>query len=206
MTNKVTILTVFLFLWELVAAFRRKHLRKSVFNRALHRARTTGKKLLVIGDPSHGFFNKITGPDYGYGDECIDFTGCPNAPEGTIVHKDAVENVLPTLDLSEYVIFQSCVFEYVESFERVKSLLHHVPHEDLFFVQVSPWSIAAWLYVGFLVGDDSVPKRVFLRYPPFDSFTWPIKNPLAEWNKSILLVVFAICLWNFSNIIKSRHG
>ena len=180
----------FFLIWEFLLALKRKHTRRIVFERARARSISTGKKLLVIGDPSNGFFNKITGSDYGYGDECIDLTGCPDADkEHVVIHKGSVEDILPLLDLSKYIIFQSCVFEYIDRYEVVKRTLENVSTEDLFFVNVEPWSFAAYIYPGFMLGDYSVPKRVFLSYPPFEKFTYAFDNPFARYNRLFISLV-----------------
>ena len=186
--------------YELGLSFLRKSKRRRVFKQALERKRKTGKKLLVIGDPSGGFFNSITGVDYGYGDECVDLQGCPKADASkVIVHKDKVENVLPKLNLEEYVIFQSCVFEYVDEFSIVQKEIENVLTEDLYFVNVEPYSISAYLYGGFLVGDKSVPKRVLYKYPPDSNFVSYYANPLRHVQKIVMgfttisLIYFTFC-------------
>jgi len=184
-------------MWEFALAIKRKYTRRQVFEQATNRAKETGKKLLVIGDPNNGFFNTLTGPDYDYGDECIDLTGCPNAfSSNVIVHKGAVENILPTLDLQEFVIFQSCVFEYIEQYDIVRNLLENIAPEDLFFVNVEPWSLAAYIYPGFILGDDSVPKRVFVNYPPFDKYTCSFDNPFSRYNKELVFFCMAKGVWD----------
>lgn len=188
MPSPTTILYV-LFFWEVITAFKRKYTRRSTFKKALERSKITNKKLLVIGDPNNGFFNKLTGPDYTFGDVCIDLTGCPSAnKELVVVHKGAVEDILPSLNLRDYVIFQSCVFEYVERYDIVKRHLENVNSDDLFMVHVEPWSLAAYIYPGFLLGDNSVPKRVFWKYPPFNSYVATFRNPLASHNKKCILL------------------
>lgn len=184
----------YLLIWEVVMALKRKFTRRQTFKAARDRAAATKKKLLVIGDPDNGFFNSITGKDYEYGDVCIDLTGCPNAPKDAVVYKDVVQ-ALPEVNLDEYVIFESCVFEYIDDMEKVKKTLQRVAPENLFCVQVEPYSLAAYIYPGFLMGDDSIPKRIFTAYPPFDAKVDWFANPFMEWNKTVLfcMLLAAFC-------------
>lgn len=181
--------------YEVILAIKRKSTRRSTFATAAERARQTGKKLLVIGDPDGGFFNNLTGPDYTHGDVCIDLQGCSKAdPTQTQVIKDKVEKILPRLDLSKYVIFTSCVYEYVEDFSTIEIALRDFPTEDFFVVNVEPYSLAAYIYPGYLLGDDSVPKRIFFPSTISDgriNFVYH-DNPFSEWNKWIFT---AIVFW-----------
>lgn len=166
--------------WELYWSFDRKNQRRKTWVLAKKRALQTCKKLLVIGDPDNGFFNTITGRDYGHGDVCIDLNGCPKADTSVKVYSENVETVLPKLNLNEYIIFQSCVFEYVNNFDAVRRSLESVPIENLFFVNVEPWCVAAYIYPGFLTGDYSVPKRVLYAYPPHNKYVGYFENDFAK--------------------------
>ena len=71
--------------------------------------------------------------------------GCVNNPEnlsetrknkqlkssGYNVLRGALEDVLPTLDLSKYVVYISCVLEYVSDLQLIMSYLNQVPPENM---------------------------------------------------------------------------
>jgi len=51
-----------------------QHERQSHYKQAVVRAKATGKRLIVIGDPLKGLSSMIFGPAYGYGDICVDLS------------------------------------------------------------------------------------------------------------------------------------
>jgi hypothetical protein len=150
-----------LVVYELLLSIRRKFIRRRVYKRALDRATETGKRLIVIGSPNGGFFNTLTGADYGFGDVVIDICGCPEAEKaGVRVMAEKVETALPKLDLEKYVIFQSCVFEYIDDIDSVLQQLQFLDKNDVFVVNVEWYSLVAYIYLGFLLGDSSHPQRI----------------------------------------------
>ena len=121
---------------------------------------------MVIGDPDNGAVNKIVGSDYGCGDVCIDLTGCPNCP---VRIKEDVKEVLSGMDSGEYVIFCSCTLEYVDGdiTTLIRDLIR-VSGSDLFIVSVEMWSSVAYVYFGRILTGEPGPKRLVLKYPPYD--------------------------------------
>ena len=145
---------------QIVRSVMRKRHRSLLYKKALKRANDTGKKLLVIGDPENGIANTLFGTDYGYGDECLDLTGCPKAPEGVKVYKGKLEDILPTIDLSERVVFISCTLEYVDDIRGIIDRLHGMERDDLFILNIDPWTIEAWWYPTFITKEPSIKRRV----------------------------------------------
>jgi hypothetical protein len=144
----------------------RKIKRRIVYQKAKKRAKLTGKKLLVIGDPYNGIASKSTGIDYSCGDICIDLTGCPACPESI---KGRLEDTIGTLKLEEYVIYVSCVLEYVDDLDYINTFLDKVKPEDLFVVNVEWYSFMAWFYPYFLTKE---------RPPKYINGPWGyFKNP-----------------------------
>lgn len=120
----------------------RRPLRKAYYDLALARARAVGKPLLVVGDPDGG----LTHGDYGYGDLCIDMTGCPNAPRGMRV--DLCEGIpLPT---DSHVVFVCYVLEVCPDVHKAFAEVARVAGkpEDLFVLALHPSEIAAYSYPG----------------------------------------------------------
>jgi hypothetical protein len=195
LTKKFAILFA---IWETVLAFKRKEKRRKMFILARERAFSTGKKLLVIGDPKTGFFNSITGPDYDYGDVCVDISGCKESPRSCTVFPESIETVLEKLESKDdYIIFQSCVFEYLSksAYTTVSRSLETLDCKDLFFVQVEWYSLAAYLYLPALRNNKDSPKRIFVKYPPKDPFVYAFDNPLEKWNKQVFLILFAYMVY-----------
>ena len=158
---------VFLIVYEIVICILRKIKRRTVYAKAKQRAHQTGKKLLVIGDPYNGLASKTTGCDYGCGDLCMDLTGCPNCPK-TI--KGRLEDNLTDINLNEYIIYISCVLEYVDDIEYIQTFLDKVDPDDLFVVNVEWYSLMAYFYPYFLT-DEQPPKNIYGFFSYF-------KNPM----------------------------
>lgn len=124
----------------------RRPLRRRFYEAAQARAAATGKPLLVVGDPMGG----MTHADYGYGDFCIDLTGCPGAPPGVRTAKvDLSTDRIPAADDS-HVVFVCYVVECVPNIEHALSELRRVAGrpEDLIILALHPDEIAAWMYPG----------------------------------------------------------
>ena len=161
--NKIFLIVFF---YEVCIMLLRKIKRRIVYQKAKKRAKLTGKKLLVIGDPYNGIASKSTGIDYSCGDICIDLTGCPACPESI---KGRLEDTIGTLKLEEYVIYVSCVLEYVDDLDYINTFLDKVKPDDLFVVNVEWYSFMAWFYPYFLTKE---------RPPKYINGPWGyFKNP-----------------------------
>jgi hypothetical protein len=151
-------LILFLIVYEITICILRKIKRRVVYARANKRAKQTGKKLLVIGDPYNGVASKSTGIDYDCGDLCIDLTGCPKCPESI---KGRLEDTIANIKLDEYVIYISCVLEYVDDLEYIQNFLNKVDPKDLFVVNVEWYSLMSCFYPHFLIGDPP-PRYIYV--------------------------------------------
>lgn len=129
-------------LWELILMLLRKQRARQVFQQAEARAKATGKKLLVVGDPRASLKNRLFGTDYGCGDQCVDLNGCGVCPSKS-VSKDLVTH-LNTLSTSSLVVFESCTLEYVPDRAEAEAELLRVSGGDVFSVRVSPLSLFYW--------------------------------------------------------------
>ncbi len=141
------LLLFILIVYEIGVMVLRKVKRRSTFKKAQARAKETGKKLLVIGDPYNGIASKTTGIDYSCGDVCVDLTGCPMCPESV---KGRLEDTIGTINLDDYIIYISCVLEYTDDLPKIMSYLNKVNPKDLFIVNVEWYSFMAWFYPYFL--------------------------------------------------------
>jgi hypothetical protein len=140
----------------------RRAMRRRIFRQAVKRAEETGKPLLVVGDPDTGIVNPILGRDYHCGDVCTDLTGCPSCPTGV---KGPLEKVLPQMPTSHFVIYVSCVLEYVDDIELVIRELWRVSGGDLFVAHVDPMSLTARFYPG-------AKRRIFAAPPAADRIVY----------------------------------
>ncbi len=124
----------------------RRSWRRRAYRAALRRAAETGKPLLVVGKPQAGFINRVVGTDYGCGDVCTDLVGCTPCPNEL---KGPLEEVLPRLPSSSFVVYVSCTLEYVDDLPHCIRELERVAIPDgLFVVRVTPGSSTFWLWPG----------------------------------------------------------
>ena len=165
--NKFLIFIIIIIIYEITICMIRKIKRKVYYKKAVKRAKETNKKLLVIGDPYNGIASITTGLDYNCGNLCIDLTGCPKCDNAI---KGRLEDIIPTLNLNEYVIYISCVLEYLDNLPLVMSYLNKVNKNDLFIVNVEWYSLMAYFYPYYLTNEQP-PKYI-------KSVFGYIKNPL----------------------------
>lgn len=149
-----------------VALYSRRQRRRDLFNLAQARARETGKRLIVIGDPDSGIVNRFLGRDYDCGALCIDRNGCLSCPQ---YEQARLEDVLPTLPTNSAVVYVSAVLEYVQDIDRVLAELQRISSGDLYVVTIKPWTLTSLLWPG--------SKRQFYEAPPplqgqAPRFTW----------------------------------
>jgi len=135
---------------------KRKLNRRTLFQSAKNRAIETNKKLLVIGDPYNGVASISTGNDYDCGDLCIDLTGCPKCTNSI---KTKLEDIISEINLDEYIIYISCVLEYVDELPKILSYLNKVDSKDIYVVTVEWYSLNAFFYPYYLTNENS-PKNI----------------------------------------------
>ena len=135
---------------------KRKLNRRKLFKKAKKRALKTNKKLLVIGDPYNGVASISTGSDYSCGDLCIDITGCPKCSKSV---KAKLEDIITKINLDEYVIYISCVLEYVDELPKILSYLNKVNKKDIYVVTVEWYALNAYFYPYYLTNENP-PKNI----------------------------------------------
>lgn len=119
--------------------------KTELYNMAKKRAILTNKPLMIIGDPMNGsFLNRtynypVYGTPYGYGDVCIDLSGCPENPGPGTSIKSKLEDVIGNFNSDSYVIFISQTLEYIDpdSLKYTLKELIRVSKGDLFIVNMN---------------------------------------------------------------------
>jgi len=111
--------------------------RINLYNKAQEKSISLNKELLVIGNPSSGFINKNIYKCYDCGDICLDLNGCGDCPKQ--IKGDLLEE-LKKMDSNKYVIFESCVLEYIDnnSLSEINKELNRVSGGNLYQVRNSP--------------------------------------------------------------------
>lgn len=171
----------------------RKLKRRKLFDLAQKRSKKTGKKLLVIGNPSNGVANSYTGNDYDCGDVCIDIAGC-SCKNGARSITSSLEDVIinNTVNFDDYIIFISCTLEYVSDLPLVLSKLNKIDAHDIFVVSIEPYCLAAYLYFGFFTDENNTNYVIYSAPPTSDTIVYGI-NPLKRYNTIFWIVsIFTI--------------
>lgn len=126
----LVVLILFVVVWAFrdLLYFRRKN-GMLLYAAAVRRAQDLNRPLLVIGDPATGsvwtrFVNKWWGPEYGYGDLCMDLTGCPGT-NGKAIAGDIVQT-LDSVDTNSHVVFARATLEFVSDLPRVVKNLERI--------------------------------------------------------------------------------
>ncbi len=122
----VLLLCIVCVYWAVISdIFARPARRRKYYEQAVNHAKTTGKRLLVVGDPEAGnlltrVLNTTLG-NYGYGDICIDLYS-----EDPRVKRIGLAEYLAGCKANSHVIFISCVLEFVDDLENVIQELDRV--------------------------------------------------------------------------------
>ena len=134
--------------WELYQNIYRHWQRYDGYRWARARADELERPLIVVGDPEAGSTCRWFGAASGYGDVCMDLTGCPGAPKGVErVGGDAFP-ALARRPANSAVVFVSFVLEYVEDpaafYAEVKRVAGCT--ENLRVLTVNPYTFCALSY------------------------------------------------------------
>lgn len=131
---------------EVATSLGRHARRKRVYEQASAKSISSGRPLVVVGDPNAGLHTKMI-PAYGCGDVCVDLNGCPVCPES--IEADITKEI-KQLEADSSVVFCCCVLEYVEDIDAAMAELKRVAGSDefLFLVFVDSVSLTAYLYPG----------------------------------------------------------
>jgi len=146
---------------------QRRPTRRAWFDRASARAREVGRPLCVVGDPGGG----MTHFDYGYGDECVDLTGCPGAAAaGARGHRVNLSTGKISLPSDSHVVFVCYVLECVPDIEHAYRELMRVAgsRENLFVLSLRPSELATYVYPGVRWLIDSAAPNADLSYRPIE--------------------------------------
>lgn len=149
----ILIFLVLLMIYELIIinAYR-QYRRHTQYNRAWKLSRELNKPLLVIGDPDNGFMGKIMHLNYPCGDVCLDIVGCKKC--NNAIKGDALRE-LKKMDTDSYVIFESCVLEYIKNNRDVLEEMKRVSGDKYFCVRFGPTIQKIWYFAGFFTGEST---------------------------------------------------
>lgn len=165
------LIIIFIVYWYSDILFIRQYHRNKYYKMAYVKSIETNKPLMIIGDPTTGdpvsrLYSKIY--PYGYGNVCLDFTGCSDAPSLVNKVKGNIELTLPTFENNSHVIFICVLLEYVDKIEFVIDELYRISGGDLYVVYGKHMLLKYkegdnWMYI----------KNKILKAPPkFDTFEW----------------------------------
>jgi len=129
---------------EIIQAQERMASRTRLFEEAKRRAATTGRRLVVVGDPDGGAHTRLIRA-YDCGDLCVDLTGCPSCAHGVAL--DITQGRIP-LENDRAVVYCSCVLEYVSDPQAAWREMLRIAgsSENIFLVTVQKESLTSILY------------------------------------------------------------
>ena len=132
--------------YEGLRAMQRDAVRTAVFEKAAQRAVDLNRPLLVVGDPYNGIWSNAMGAAYSCGSVCLDLTGCPLCP--VAIKADITQPL--NLASDSYVVFVSCVLEYVNDPNSAWNEILRVAGsgDNAFLVDVQPYTLTSILYPG----------------------------------------------------------
>lgn len=165
---------------EVFSWWSRRNTRGDYYQLASARAKLTGRPLIVIGDPDA----HVTRGEVGYGELCVDLTGCPLAPNGVkadITQPGSIRrrDGTPIADDSAVVVI-FCVLEYVGNIQAAWTEVMRVAgnFSNVFVVYVDQMTLSAWFYPGALwVITGAPPTNPTLEYKP--ARTWTPRAPVV---------------------------
>ena len=131
------VLLLVLIVIDVILSIWRNDRRHNIFMKAKDKSLKTQKPLVVIGDPNSGFWNKNVKKGYDCGDICIDLRGCSKCPVS--ITGDVLVTLKKMPD-NEYVIYESCVLEYVDQrlLKEIKREIRRVSGGDYYQVRINP--------------------------------------------------------------------
>lgn len=151
---------------------RKYHLFKAASDKAI----STGKPLLIVGDPYSGTVDKMYGATYSCGDICLDLTGCPKCENGLSVNldtlydeKDNSDSVISKLRAEgPYVIFVSHTLDYVRNLHGAYHALTYLTSSSsdiyIFHGEESWSSLVPYTYVQNQIIEMAPPNSDCIRY------------------------------------------
>ena len=150
MVRLLWVITVVVFLWELIWSYIRYRRRGLLYKQAVERSRMVDRPLLVIGRPTASTAQLLFGgANYGCGDLVVDILpaeGCKH------VQSDILE-FLKQAESGSYVVFISCVLEYPNyTREQVRELQDNLQRvttteDNLFLCSIEPWTLTGFFYI-----------------------------------------------------------
>ena len=137
MIVNIFFIIIILLILDISFSLYRAYKRYYLYKEASLKAKNTNKKLLVIGDPNSGFFNKNIYKCYECGDICLDINGCNDCSKQ--IKGDLVKEI-KKMKSNKYVIFESCVLEYINNInmDDINNELQRVSGGDLYQVRNFP--------------------------------------------------------------------
>jgi len=132
----IIFIIIIIIIIDIILSIYRNYRRSDYYNKSLNLSKKNGKKLLVIGNPVSGVWNKHIKQAYGCGDICLDLLGC----DCPIQIKGDILNELKKMNTNSYVIYESCVLEYIDQTKipEVKKEIERVSGGHYYGVRIFP--------------------------------------------------------------------
>jgi hypothetical protein len=164
-----------------IAMLQKLSYQRTMYRRALKRAKALSRPLLVIGDPRAPGTMNARFRGYKCGHICVDLKGCTKCPKGTQVLKMDLVDALRNMKDKSVVIFESETLDYLP-----ENMMNKAVKE---MKRVSGGEIFSVHFVGQRTRlltkqyqTNWTPKRVIVFYPPsHPDFVWLETDKPASW-------------------------
>jgi hypothetical protein len=131
---------------------------RDVFNAALQKKTTSGKSLIVVGDPDGYVLSRVLGRDYDCADMCIDPRGCAKCANEKVT--SLVDGLAQVPGGSAVVFVAPGVLEREPDVEAALGAIEHAAGGDVYIAAAPVWSFFSLFR-----------KRVVTSAPPHSQYT-----------------------------------
>ena len=161
----VSVIVLYFVLDIFVKKYIRSTRSKKYFELAENKAKQTGKKLMIIGDPCQGHSKTLSllTPDLHHGDVTIDLYGCNKCNKKDINNFDFWRN----LNTNEYVVFETSTISFSKDIDSVVNEINRISGGDFYSGGSTDWII--WEIIAHLFYSNLYETSVKYRYPPYNS-------------------------------------
>lgn len=145
-----------------------------ILEKANRKAIQTGKTLLLLGEKTNSCYELLNTKE--------------KATFEVITDPVLIKIVLPHVSKEKYIITQFYCFETLDDFTETSRNLENFSSRDLYFLNHKWYSIFAYMSFDIF----NMPKRIFLKTPQKDAFSFSIPNPF------LYVLPFSVALYGLS--------
>lgn len=148
----------------LLSKYIRSYRSYKYFKLAEKKAKTSGKKLMVIGDPCQGHSKVLSfiTPKLHHGDVTIDLYGCDKCQRSDINDM----KFWNSLETDSYVVFETATISFSDNIEKVVKQIHRISGGDFYSGGTTNWLV--WRIFIHKLYSDVYGTDIQYIYPPYN--------------------------------------